>query len=66
MDFCRHFGGQGAPGGVQYLRFGVKNQENWCQNAIPKTMRDILSMLISIYGTREIFVDEYRQMLADK
>ena len=43
----------------------VPNPSN-CQNAIPKTMRDILSMLISIYGTREIFVDEYRQMLADK
>jgi anaphase-promoting complex subunit 2 len=43
----------------------VPNPSN-CQNANPKTMRDILSMLISIYGTREIFVSEYRRMLADK
>ena len=28
MDFFRHFGGQGAPGGVQNLSFGVKNQGN--------------------------------------
>lgn len=27
---------------------------------------DILSMLVSIYGSKELFVDEYRVMLADK
>jgi anaphase-promoting complex subunit 2 len=31
-----------------------------------RSMRDILAMLISIYGTTEIFVNEYRVMLADK
>lgn len=31
-----------------------------------RSMGDILSMLISIYGSKEVFVNEYRYMLADK
>jgi anaphase-promoting complex subunit 2 len=27
---------------------------------------DIISMLVNIYGSRELFVDEYRQLLADR
>lgn len=27
---------------------------------------DLLSLLVSIYGSKEVFVNEYRLMLADK
>lgn len=41
-------------------------QSKKCHWAKSNTMGDILSMLISIYGTRELFVNEYRCMLAEK
>lgn len=37
-----------------------------CHSTRTGSMGDILSMLISIYGTKEVFVDEYRSMLAQK
>lgn len=41
-------------------------RSNKSRLANSSSVGDILSMLISIYGTKEIFVNEYRFMLADK
>ncbi|KAG8469363.1 hypothetical protein KFE25_005818 [Diacronema lutheri] len=35
-------------------------------SAAARARGDVLSMLVSIYGSREVFVSEYRAMLADK
>uniref|UniRef100_A0A7S2SKH5 Anaphase-promoting complex subunit 2 n=1 Tax=Mucochytrium quahogii TaxID=96639 RepID=A0A7S2SKH5_9STRA len=37
-----------------------------CKNSRSRKTGDILSMLVHIYGTKELFVNEYRMMLADK
>lgn len=34
--------------------------------ASSSTRRDIISMLVNIYGTRDLFVNEYRQLLAER
>jgi hypothetical protein len=45
--------------GNQYHRSGSANTKNDSDS-------DILAMLVSIYGSKELFVNEYRSMLADK
>lgn len=42
-----------------YHRSGSNNSKN-------NSDSDILAMLVSIYGSKELFVNEYRSMLADK
>lgn len=43
-----------------------KQQHTFLGNSSKGSGGDILSMLVSIYGSKELFVNEYRLMLADK
>lgn len=51
------------------------NWENWMPDPVdvdpvkslgPRRTSDIISMLVSVYGSKELFVNEYRTLLADR
>lgn len=46
---------------IQYLTFSCPADTSKSQRA-----SDIISMLVNIYGSKELFVNEYRTLLADR
>jgi hypothetical protein len=57
-------------GGFHFARFVDRclQMDAWAATASSEWRRgaDIVTMLIGIYGTKELFVNEYRQLLATR